>query len=326
MNTTTYDRSVNYNFISQQLTKYAGSFLYSACLLGTLMNIFTFVQPKYTRRACSLYLLTASICDLIHLNIGPLSNILQYGFHHDGIIRTLAYCRSKNYLVYALMIISGTLTALASINQFMLTSTKSARWQFTCRSAGIRNIKLTILFWTIFSTAIVFCSTRRYHASNNEQLICSNSCQYLSCRLVQFIYVCWLNGFFPPIIMMIFGFLASANVRRLRQRSASKSRLTRQINEQLTSMLILQSLKSMIASVPYAIFNCYWIRAVNQHRSLEDQALENLIHQTIYVLFWSNYTSFFMYIYASNIFRHQWIKTMKKLICSFRREQRRTSL
>ena len=325
-NTTEYDRSDRYNFISEQLTKYAGTALYSTCIFGTLMNILIFVQPKYTRRTCSLYLLIASICDLIHINLGPLSNILQYGFHYNGIIRTMAFCRSKNYLMYALTIISGTLTVLASINQFMLSSRKSSRWKFACRSIGIRNIKLTIVFWMTFSLAIVFCSTRSDHASNNEQLICSNSCRNLSCRLVQIIYVGLFNGFLPPIVMMTFGILSCVNVRRLRQRSLSKSRCVRQINEQLTSMLILQSLKFVVASVPYGIFNCYWVRAISQQRSFEYQAKENLIHQIVYLLFWSNYTSFFVYIYSSQIFRRQWMKTTKKLIRCCRREQRQTSL
>jgi len=82
-NVTAYVRLEKYTFIAEQLTKYVGGSLYIICLFGTVMNILTFFRPKYTRRACSLYLLIASICDLIHLNLGPLSNILQYGFHYD---------------------------------------------------------------------------------------------------------------------------------------------------------------------------------------------------------------------------------------------------
>jgi len=240
-----------------------------------------------------------------------------------GTFRSIGYCQTKTYLVYVSMIISGTLTILASINQFMLSS-KSSRWKLGCRYIGIRNIKLTILFWMVFSVPIIFCSTRYSHSSNNEQLICSNPCRYFSCRLVQIIYVGLLNGIFPPLIMMIFGFLAYLNVRRLHQRS--RSTRIRQINEQLISMLILQSFKFTMASIPYAVFNCYWVKTVTQHRSLSYQAKENFIHQIVYLLFWSNYTSFFAYIYSSNIFRHEWIKTMKRMICCWRRTTRTTSL
>jgi hypothetical protein len=115
--------------------------------------------------------------------------------------------------------------------------------------------------------------------------------------------------------MMIFGFLTHKNVRRLHQRSQLKSIRIRRINEQLISMLIFQSIKSTLASVPYSIFNCYRIITINKHISLVDQAKENLINQIVYLLFWSNYTSFLVYLCSSNIFRDQWVKAMKKVIC-----------
>jgi hypothetical protein len=209
----------------------------------------------------------------------------------------------------------------------MLSSKKSSRWNYSCRSVGIRNIKFTIYFWIIISIPIIFCSERYYHLSNNQQqLICSNSCQYLSCRLVHIIYICLFNGFLPPVIMMIFSFMTYVNVRRLHRRSKLKSIRFRKMNEQLTSMLILQSFKSTATSIPYAIFNCYWIITINQYKSLNYQAKENLINQIIYLLFWSNYTSFFVYIYYSKIFRQQWIKMIKKVMCCFCRRERTTLL
>ncbi len=100
----------------------------------------------------------------------------------------------------------------------------------------------------------------------------------------------------------------------------------RKINEQLASMLILLSIKSTFASIPYSIFNCYWIITISKHKTLAYQAKENLISQMVYLLFWSNYTRFFVYIFSSDIFRHQWIKTMKKLVYCFCRKKRGTSL
>lgn len=120
------------------------------------MNIITLLQKKYTRRACSLDLLIASICDFIHLNIGPLSNILQYGFHYDWTITSTMFCKTKTYFVYVLTITSGTLTTLASINQFMLSSKKISRRNYAHRSVGIRNIELIIIFWFFISIPIIY--------------------------------------------------------------------------------------------------------------------------------------------------------------------------
>ena len=303
-----------YNFISEQYTKYVGSFLYIMCLCGSLMNILTFLQRTYNRRACSLYLLVSSTCDFIHLNIGLLTTIVQYSFHYNLTINSITYYRIKNYLVYVFMIISATLTTLAGIDRYMLSSEKSARWNYSRRSVGIRNIKLTIFFWIVMSIPVIFCSEHSYHSFEINQITCSNLCQSVLCILVRIIYICLLNGFVPPLIMMIFGLLTCNNARRLYQRSQSKSTRVRQINQHLTSMLILQSIQSTIISTPYSIFHFYRIVTVNKSKTLRHQAIDNLINQIVELLFWSNYTSFYIYIYSSDIFRNRWIKTMKKII------------
>jgi hypothetical protein len=195
-NETEYDIFQKYNFISQQFTKYAGSALYIICLCGTVMNMLIFRRPTYNRQACSLYLLIASVCDFIHLNIGPLSNNLQYGFDYDWTITSMVYCKTKSYLVYVLTITSGTLTTLASVDIYMLSSKKNTRWNYTRRSVGIRCINLTIFFSIVVSIPIIFCTQRYHHSSHNEQLICSNPCQYRSFLWYKYsIFACLMDFF-----------------------------------------------------------------------------------------------------------------------------------
>jgi hypothetical protein len=323
-NGTEYITTQKYNHISQQFTKYAGPLLYIICLFGTIMNVLTFLQQIFKRRACSLYLLIASVCDFIHLNLGPLSNILQYGFHYDWTIKSLIYCKTKNYFDYVFLISSGTLTILASLDRYMLSCENSARWNYSCRHIGIRYIKVTIFFWVFMSIPILFCTKRSSHVSQNEQLICSNPSGYLPCYLVLIIYNCLFNGFFPPFIMMVFAFLTRYNIRHLYRRTRPKSVQGHRINQQLSSMLISQSIKSTCASIPFSIFNCYWLMTLTTSKSLLFQAKENLIHQIVYLLFWSNYTSFFVYMYSSQTFRNQWIIAIKRITCCLntRRERR----
>ena len=305
--------SHRYNQISQQSTKYFGIVLYLLCLLGTVMNIFTFLQRVYKCRACSLYLLFASICDLTHLNAGALSNILQYGFSYDWTVSSPIYCPVKNYCVYVFTIISGTLTVLATVDRYMLSSEQNTRWKYSSRRIACCGIKITIVFWIVVSLPIVFCSKRFSHPSHNEQMICANPCDTRLCLLVRLIYTCVIDGLLPPLMMMLFGLLTYRNVRHLHRRS--HSRRSSMINQQITTMLILQTIKSTFASFPLAVFNCYWLFTKNQSKSLIHQAKENLIMQVVYLLCWSNYTSFFVYLCSSDIFRRQWFKAMKKVIC-----------
>ncbi len=255
-NETEYITILKYNYISQQFTKYVGVFLYILCLFGTIMNILTFMQRTYNSRGCSLYLLFASICDFIHLNFGSLSNILQYGFHYDWTINSINYCKIKSYVTYVFTIISASFTIIACIDRYILSSRKTKRWQFSRQFIAIRCILFIIIFWFIVSIPIAFCFTHINHSSHNEQFICSNQSQYMSCFLIQIFYICFFNGFIPPISMMYFGLLTCINARHLRQRYLSNSFTIEHINYQLTSMLILQSIKSSFTGV--SEFPQYW--------------------------------------------------------------------
>lgn len=314
LNRTEYTLALQYNFISQQFTKYAGICLYLLCLFGTIMNILTFTSHTYNNRSCSLYLWIASIFDFIYLNLGSLSNILQYGFHYDWTITTIVFCKLKSYTVFVFAVMSATLTTIVSIERYILSSTDSTRWKYCTRPVAVRYIQFIVLFWFIISIPIAFCYTHFNHLSHNEQLMCTNPSRRISCLLVQILYICIFNGFLPPIVMMFFSFLTCFNVHHLRQRSLSKSAQIQQINYQLTSMLILQLIKSSFASLPFSLFNCYLLITRNIQKSSLRQAKENLVYQIVYLLFWSNYTSFFVYIYSSDIFRKQWIKTIRRII------------
>src|SRR5689334_21582711 len=99
-NETDYIIAQRYNFITQQLTIYAGIILVILCLFGTIMNIITFCQPTYYRHASSFYLLYASFFDLGHLTFKSVSIILRYGFYYDCTIYSIILCKTKSYIVY----------------------------------------------------------------------------------------------------------------------------------------------------------------------------------------------------------------------------------
>jgi hypothetical protein len=304
-----------YHFIARQLTIYGGIILFILCLFGTLMNIITFFRRTYHRRASSFYLLFASIFDLAHLTPGSISNILQYGFHYDWTINSIIYCKWKNYLIYVFTIISGTLTVFASMDRFLLSSDNSKRWSYSSRSIARRCVILIIIFWLTVSIPIIFCTKRYYRSSDDKQMICSNPSDNRLCFSVRVMYTCLFDGFVPPLIMMIFGLKTYNNMRHLSHRSKFRSLSARRINHQLTSMLVLQSIKSSFTSFPYSIFHTYWLITIKNKKSFLLEAKENLVRQILYLLFWSNYTSFFVYIYSSDVFRNQWIKAMKKMMC-----------
>jgi len=313
-NETDYMITLQYNFISQEITKYAGIILYFLCLFGTVINILTFMNQTYNSRSCSLYLLIASYFDLIHLFMSPLSNMLLYGFQCNWTVSySVIFCKIQSYVDFVSSVTPGTLTTITSIDRYILSRREYSQWKYCTRSSATNITKLIILFWLIASIPISLCYDRLKHASHNEQLICSNSFHIPICLVTHVLYVCIFNGFFHPIVTLIFGILTSVNIHKLRQRSNQRNGGTRQVNEQLTAMIALQSIKSSFASFPISLFNCYLLTVRHKQKSFLYEAKENLVHQIFYLLFWSNYTSFAIYMYSSDIFRKQWFKVMRSL-------------
>ena len=180
---------LKYIYTTEILTKYIGIIVYSICVFGTIMNVLTFLQRTYNSRSCSLYLLFASISDLIHINIGSLSNILQYGYHYNWTGNIIYFCKIKIYLIYVFTIISATFSILASIDRYILSSRKTYRWKFSKQSIAIRCIYLTIIIWLILSIPLNFCF------NYNNKFICANQSKSISCFLVQiflYMYIKWI--------------------------------------------------------------------------------------------------------------------------------------
>lgn len=304
-----------YHFLTQKFIRYVGFSVYGLCVFTTIMNICTFLRKKYIRRTCSLYLLIASFCDFLHIHTGLLLYILQYGFQYNRFNISTGQHKIMTYLVYVPMIISATLTILTYVNQFLLSSRIVSRWNFGSFPVAIRNIILTIIFWFIASIPVSLCVNIHYHVFNSERFTCSNTCQTLLCRWIYGLYTCLFNGILIPMIMIIVGLLTYKNIRHLQRRLNFRSTFTQRINEQLIRMLILQSFKSLVTSVPYTIYNIYLIITINRKKSVEHQGMEIFIGEIVHLVFWSNYTSFIIYICSSNIFRQQWIRTMKEVFC-----------
>ena len=254
LNETNHEEALRYNAIAERIKIYAGIVLYTACLFGSLMNMLTFLRRTYYNRSCSLYLLAASIFDFIQLNLEPLPNIFHYALRFDGTVRSLVLCKLKSYAVFVVSVTSATLTVLVAIDRYVLSSRDTARWKYCTRAIAVRCIQSCVVFWIFVSIPIAFCYTCFNHPSEPVTLICSNPSSSIKCFTVQLVYVCLFNGFFPPLVMMFFGCLAYVNVHQLQKRSLVKSARIQQLNYQLSSMLILQSIKSSFSSMPYATF------------------------------------------------------------------------
>ncbi|CAF1066198.1 unnamed protein product [Didymodactylos carnosus] len=230
-----------------------------------------------------MYLLAASVSDFIHMNCGPLSNLIEVGFNYS--IETLLFCKLKTYVNYVIIAIAATFVTLASMDRYILSTKDVDVWIYSTRKMAKRIITITIIFWSILSIPVLNCSTK-YNSTIIQGLTCSWK-YHFACIVTEIFYKCIINGLLPLLLMVTFGLLTCRNVRNIRQRSITKSNGLQQLNEQLTTMFLLQTFKSGFSTLPYVIWNCYLIATANLQKSLIRHARERLANQIVCLLFWS---------------------------------------
>jgi len=84
--------------IGQYLTIYLGSFMLSAGLLGSCINLWLFTRHGFRKSPCSRYVVGSSVFDIIHLIVALLLRILADGFNIDPASSTVIGCRIRYYL------------------------------------------------------------------------------------------------------------------------------------------------------------------------------------------------------------------------------------
>ena len=234
--------------ITKQLTIYFGTVVLTAGVIGALLNIIVFLSLKIFRRNSSAFFLTImSFVNIGQLLTGLLSRIMIGGWDLDFTESSSAYCKFRYYCLQVCGLTSYSCMCLATIDQFLATSLRLQWRQFiTIRRAHIlfilclftwlvHGIPCFIFFNPILSpkTGIVGCSVTN---SIYQQY-------YTYC------YLLILTGALPICITVVFGCLAYRNVRQIPYRTVPLVR--RELDKQLTSMVLVQVVHNFIVIVPY---------------------------------------------------------------------------
>jgi hypothetical protein len=194
-----------------------------------------------------------SAVNTLHLFTGLLTYIMINGFAINWPNMSLFYCKFRPFNVQLLLLTSFSCMCLATIDQFFATCS-DPRWRTWNNIKVARYILIGIgITWILHGIPFLIYFNQ----------ILSSITGKVSCIVTNVIFQNYytifhltvLTTFLPIIIMIIFGILAYRNVQQLAYRTVPLVR--RELDKQLTVMVLVQVFCDIIAIVPSAILNIF---------------------------------------------------------------------
>ena len=236
--------------VGQQSTIYLGIFIFLAGIIGNLLIILIFLSLQTFRQSsCTFYLTIMSIVNIGQLLTGLLSRIMIGGLDIDWTLTSLFYCKIRAYFIQVSSLISMTCMCLATIDQYFATCSRP-QWQQWCNiNLARRLLAIFILIWILHNIPFIIYYDQVISVTTGKItcVVTNNIYQKYTIYGVSVI----LTKFLPIFISCFFGILAYRNVQQLSHRTLPVVR--RELDKQLTQMILLLVVVSVFSLTPYAI-------------------------------------------------------------------------
>ncbi len=233
---------------SQQVFLYLGQSSLVAGMIGGILNLMVFLSLKTFRQSsCAFYFTVMSCVDVGQLLTGYLSRIMITGYAIDWTQTSLFYCKFRWFFFQAFTLVSYACMCFATIDQYLATSS-SRRWQqWNNIKIASRLCAVSFLLAILHGIpSIVYFNHVDSTVTKARSCVITNSI-YLRYRTYGFNV--FLGGVLPVFTTVLFGSLAYRNVKQLAYRTVPLVR--RELDKQLTSMVLVQVVYVFIAIVPY---------------------------------------------------------------------------
>lgn len=266
---------------------------------GNIFNIFLFTRPKLIRISSSIYLLSASIGNLLVVILVIPIRLSADGFQYDPTDFSTFTCRFLSYIHHVVLALPAWFHVLACAD----------RWAVSSRSAKLRNFANVSLAKRLVVSTIVLCSIVYLYVISTfvreakpPPPLCS-----VEKKLAVFILTIYLIIFtiLPPAMMILFSLLIIRNVVRKENRNSSVRRVVPNRDRSffglspMQLMLICQALVECICTLPFIIINFVSIIVVNNQHFINVYSLVRLL------MFFNYVSSFYVYTLTSKFYRTQ---------------------
>jgi hypothetical protein len=217
--------------------------------MGTF-NLVVFLSLKTFRQSsCAFYLTVMSFVNIGQLSTGQFSRLMITGYGIDWTQTSLPYCKFRWYSFQIFTYVSVTCVCLATIDQFFATCDR-VRWQqWSNIKLAQRLIVVSVIFWIIYDIPYLIFYNHVVSATTGV-ISCVNS-NTIFLKYHAYMGGLILSGGLPLLVTFVFGMLAFKNVRQLAYRTVPLVR--RELDKQLTNMVLIQVVFSFFAFLPYTI-------------------------------------------------------------------------
>ncbi|CAF0746132.1 unnamed protein product [Adineta steineri] len=298
--------------IGQQITIYCGiSLLIAGTLGGFILTIVFLSLQVFRQSSCAFYLTIMSIVNIGQVLTGLLTRIMITGFSIDWTTTLLFYCKFRLYFANFCAQTSSTCLCLAIIDQYLATSSHPRWQQWSNIKIAHRLITLFIIIWVLCDIPFLVFYNQIYSTTTNKTSCVSTNTIFTQYRI--YFNAPVLGGFLPVCIASFFAIMAYLNVQRIAYRTVPLIR--RELDKQLTSIVLIQIPCTIIATVPYAITN---ILTSNQNL-MTNQVIWAQIQfassMSLLLLYAGSCTPFYVCMLVSERFRRQLMFVLTKIFC-----------
>ena len=283
--------------------------------IGNTVNIFIFVFTALSRTSSSLYLLSASIVNLLVTVFVLPIRLAADVFNRDITDLSLFSCRLISYLHYNCLALPPLFTLFACADRWAASCVQVNRRQFARTYIAKRAIVLIILLCCLLYSYILVTFTAEpippppYCSIDDTYAIFGLTFQLLVYSLI------------PPFFTTLFSLGIIYNVVEKRKqivptvhgmnipatdRSAVRRRNTRGLN-QLQVMLVCQSIAGCVFTLPFSVINFVSLFVQNNQYFLSIFSYMRLFVFINYIV------PFYIYVFSSKLYRDESKKMIRRI-------------
>ncbi|CAF1359891.1 unnamed protein product [Rotaria sordida] len=281
-----------------QLSFWVPIVLFIIGIPSAILNAIIFIGVKTFRQSPSSYYIVAQSL----FDFGALSILLLKSIPSISMSTTSISCKLTFFFSQVVVSCALSFLGLATFD----------RWAYTSRSARIRRLSSNRIAHCIISIIVIFWSLVNIPFLIFSDLIPpSFTCGFTNSlfqQIANFFIGPILCGIFPLIVLIIFGILTYQNFHAMTTNAHQQSVRTRlsMWEQQITRMLIIQTVLNVSCTLPRCILVIYSMAAVQQGaiRNLDQIYIILLLDQlTQFVLCLDFASSFYIFFLSSSRFR-----------------------
>ncbi|UJR32959.1 hypothetical protein I4U23_020422 [Adineta vaga] len=237
----------SFTYILQQISIYYGIPVFVAGLLGGVLSTIVFLSLRTFRESsCAFYLTIMSIVNIGQLMTGLLSRIMITGYNVDWANLSSFYCKFRYFLLQTCTLLSLTCISLATIDQYLATSSNPRFQRWSNFKVAQRLIILFSIIWSLHGVLYLVYVDNIYSPLTN-----TTTCIILDNTLVLYHaygYFLILTGFLPICVTIMFASMSFYNIRRSHHQNIPVIR--RELDKQLTTMVLVQVAVNAVLLLP----------------------------------------------------------------------------